>query len=928
MNQSRVTRYVAYPVTAILMVALATVVLFAACFVYETEKKVAFWAAAAIVAICATPQFRRRLRERCSIFFLLVTAYILLAGASTFYAYAPKFALSEFSRLLAAYAVFLAVFSFAKKETLPNAAAVLSGAISLLSLLHLDAASGGLFAHKIMLKFQMWTGGGYTIDQYGQYTYGYNSAAGRLYGMFGNSNTMATMCAIGIFLALYLLLRAKGFHRLLPCAALVINAVTFLMCISLGATASLGMTVLLVLLFLHGAYNRLSFLLVTLETLLVSGSVAALSFPHMGNKVPSGYLVLVFCVIGCLVLFAMDWLLRPRLVNVLCKRVKILCAGLAVLIVLIIGAAAVMVLQTDSVTIQGSKTYATRFFPGTGTCSITLDMDGEARVLVQSTTKAQILTATASNLSNEVYEGTVTVEVPEDSVEIQLKVTPLNDGTVTIHGVSYTGSEGSKSLPAGYRWIPYEMVQRLQGLSTNHSALRRLFYLEDGMKMWMQTPLLGRGLGGFENGLASVQDFFYETKYAHNYYVQILCDLGIVGLLLFLSVLGFAIKNLWALRRQEEQGHTLFPALLGAVLMFTIHGGFEISASVAEVSIFAFGTFGIITHISPMPALLKKYEKRIIWSGTAVLGLLAAVFGFLLFQNFRAAEIVNQETVTTAQLKKCVELDVFEGDDYRLTYVVAAMSIQDEEVYQQADIYADELQRGNSNAVGSYLTEYYLHRGYFAKAAEASEKFLTYTRSNAESWNTQFHIFEAALLGTGDVERMDAIAQLAMDTYERLLMVNQEQMDDLPLDAQSASFVTRLLAKEGTLSERMGTLLLDSQFAPDTNGDGCPDAVKVKSGTVQWEENGGVTATEDSVVLFQVVPNYAGRYMLTIETATPDQIAVVIGNYALDQTLVSDSMEIGFEISEDMLYQPLSIQVTIPSGIGIQRMIGTVSLSA
>lgn len=925
MNQSRAMRIVAYPVTAILMAALAAVVLFAACFVYETEKKVAFWAAAAIVAICVTPQFRRRLREQCSIFFLMVTAYILLAGASTFYAYAPKFALSEFSRLLAAYAVFLAVFSFAKRETLPNAAAVLCGATSLLSLLHLDAASGGLFAHKIMLKFQMWTGGAYTIDQYGQYTYGYNSAAGRLYGMFGNSNTMATMCAIGIFLALYLVLRAKGFRRLLPCAALVINAVTFLMCISIGATMSLGITVLLVLLCLRGADNRMNFLLVTLETLVVSGAVVVLSFPHMGNKVPTGYLVLLYCAVGWLILFGVDWLLRPRLTNILCKHVKVLCIGLIALVLLLGTTGVIVFTQTGPVTLTDGESLQRRFVPGAGTCEITVDLNGSANLWVASATQSEILQASATTLLSEPYEGAVTVEIPENAVEVQLILRPIDGTPVTVNSISYVGTEKSKVMPAGYRWLPDEMLQRVQSITTNHSAMQRIVFMQDGLKMWKQTPIFGRGLGGFENGLASVQNFFYETKYAHNHYVQALCDLGIVGLALFVSMLAFAIKSFWHLRRQEHEDQALFPALLGAVLIFAIHGGLEISASVAEVLVFAFGTFALVAQMAASPCSEENYGKWAARVGSPALALLAALYAFLLFQNFRALKIVDQETVTTSQLKQCVSMDIFEGDDYRLTYVVAAMSIQDEEVYQQADIYADELQRGNSNAVGSYLTEYYLHRGYFAKAAEASKKFLTYTRSNAERWNTQLHLFEAALLETDDVDRMNSIEQLATDTYEQLLVVNQEQMDDLPLDPQSASFMTRLIAEKGSISERMGTLLLDSQFAPDTNGDGCPDAVNVQSGMVQWQENNSVSATEDSVVQFQVVPICAGRYTLTIETATPDQIAVAIDNYALDQTLSSDSMDIGFEISADMLYQPLNIKITIPSGLGIQHIIGSMS---
>lgn len=919
MNQSRAMRIVAYPVTAILMAALAAVVLFAACFVYETEKKVAFWAAAAIVAICATPHFRRRLREHCSIFFLLVTAYILLAGASTFYAYAPKFALSEFSRLLAAYAVFLAVFSFVKTETLPNAAAILCGATSLLSVIHLDAASGGLFAHDIMRKFQIWTGG-YLNDANGNLLYGYNED--RLMGLFGNSNSMATMCAIGIFLAAYLLLRARGPRRLLPSVALIIHTVTFLMCVSLGATLSLGITVLLVLLLLRGAYNRVSFLMITLETLLVSGVVAIFSFPHMGINVPSGYWVLIYCLVGALVLFGLDWLLRPRFVLLLCKKIKTLAIGIVCLVVLIGIAAGVALTQTCAASIQSNDTLYRRFYPGDGACELTLDLEGQADIWIGSASVEQIIKGSVTTLVNGAYEGTVNLEIPEDTVDVQLRIIPADGSEITVNRITYKGTEKSGELPTGYRWIPEEMIRRFQGITTNHSAMQRIVFMQDGLKMWKQTPVFGRGLGGYENGLASVQSFFYETKYAHNHYVQVLCDLGVVGLLLFVSMLGLAIKSLWALRRQEENGQTLYPALLGAVLMFAIHGGLEISPSVAEVSILMFGVFGIVAHIAPAPALWKDHGKIIAWTGSIGLALLAAAYGFLLVQNMRAAEIVKQETVTTSQLKQCVEMDAFESDDYRLTYVVAAMSIQDEEVYQQADQYADELQMANSNAVGSYLTEYYLHRGDYDKAEAASEKFLTYTRSNPNSWNQQFQTFATALQYGVDEEGTNRIIQMTKDTYARLVEVNQEQLDELPLDDANSSYLTKVLSSERTFSERMYNLLCDSYYAPDSNGDGCADNVAVRLGNVQWEENGAFTAEEESVVQYRMLPSQTGSFVITIETSTPDSVTFALLDHELDYDNTDNGIDIRFAVTDTDINEGLDLRLYLKPGCVIQRVSG------
>ena len=793
MNQSRVTKYVAFTVTTLLMVAVAVVVLFAACFVLETEKKVALCSTVAILAICVTPQFRRRLREQCSMLFLFVTAYIILAGISTFYAYAPKFALSEFSRLLAAYAFFLAIYTFVKRETFPYAVAALCGAISLLSLLHLDAASGGLFAHGIMSKFQIWTDGGYTQVINDTVNYGYNSTAGRLFGLFGNANSMATMCAIGIFLALYLLLHAKGNWRLLPCAALVLNTVTFIMCISFGATLSLGLTILLLLICLPNAKERLSFAVVTLETLIVSAVVAALNFPHMGTQATGGYLVLMYCIVGCLALFGLDYVLRQKIVDVLSKKIKVLWIALAALIILVIIGVVVAFTQTSDVTLNDGTTLLKRFSPGSGTCEITVQMDGDASLWVASSSKVEILQEETTVLHDAPYEGTVTLEIPEDAIELQIRLTPLSDEAVTINNISYSDSEITKDIPAGYHWVPQEIVTRLQSLSTNHSVMQRIALMKDGLAMWLQAPVFGRGLGGFENGLLSVQEFFYATKYAHNHYIQTLCDLGVVGLLLFVLLLIYAIKSLWPMRKGNDEAHTIFLSLTGVTLMYAIHGGLEISASVAEVSIFVFGTFGLIAQMAPVPAFWTRRAKPIALICSAGLAVLAAFYGFLLLQNVRASSVINQETVTTSQLKKCVEMDVFEGDDFRLTYVVAAMSIQDEEVYAVADRYADELQSGHSNAVGPYLTEYYIHRGNYEKAYAASEKYLTYTRADSESWNTQFQIFKKASIAATSVEEQEEISNIVKKTYHDMIDTNNELLVDIVLDESNTQFVNSIM---------------------------------------------------------------------------------------------------------------------------------------
>lgn len=901
--------------TFILILSILT--FFAASFALPTEKQIALFSALAIALIGITPQFRRKIKTQSNIFFFLVTIYVIYAGLSTLYAYAPKLALSEFSRILAAYAIFLAIFSFTSASAMSQAASTLTGSITLLSFLHLDAASWGIIAPKIMGVFQTLTGG-YQPNEYGQDTFGYSINSSRLNGLFGNSNTMACMCAIGLFLAIYLLIQSNGYKRIWPCIALIINSVTFLLCISLGAFSALAITILLVAILLHGAKSRLTFLLITLETLAVASLVTILSISHLGSPGPDGYLVWLFCILGSAILFGIDYILRPRLVNILCRRVKILCLGVVVLVVILFGSSVLLFSQPTSITLNGTEALQKRFFPGTGACEITLDVDGAAQLQISSSSQPEVLQETSTPLLNAPYEGTVTIEIPEDAIEVQMTILPVDAGTVTVNGISYSGSVKSDKVAPGYRGIPKDILQRLQGLTTNHSAMQRIVFMEDGLKMWKQTPIFGRGLGGFENGVTSVQDFHYETKYAHNHYVQLLTDLGIVGLALFVAMLVFALKSIWRLRRQED-ALGLTPALLGALLMFAIHGAIELSPSVAEVSIFAFGTFGLIACIAPPISIKQENVGTVAWSTSLGTAVLFGVYTVLLMFNAQASTNAATGNAGFDQIAHYAKTDLFEGDDYRLTYVVNGATSDDPNIRKQALEFADELQKAHSNSVGPYLTNFYLQLGQYEDAAAASEKYLSYTKSVSDNWNTQFQIFFTFLQSNLDnAETTEILTQIILDTYEKFLEVNQQQLDDLPLTSTNAVYLTQLLSTESDLKTRMNTLFFDSSVAPDTNADGCPDAITVLSGEMQWD-GGQYTALTDAALQLNVVPTRPGTYAMELMTddGASIQMAVVDHDVEIIDTATGRSMR--WTVAVEEIYQPLDIRINLPQGCSIQQ---------
>lgn len=769
-------------------ILLTALLLVAGSFELESEKKAGLVSAVIIAVLALTPRFRQQLRNRCSVFFLLTTAYVILAGASTLYGRAPKLGISDFTRYLAGYAVFLTVFTFSGPGTLARWCSVFSAATAVVSFLSLDGASWGLIANPLLSWVNGLTGG-YHIETYGM-------SASRINGIFGSSNTMAFLCALGIFFSLYLLWQIHGKRRTLPAVALFLNTYAFLMCASMGATLSLGLTVLLLLCFLKGREARLTLALVALETLVCAGLAVLLSSGAFGNESPTGYVVWLCMIGGSAALAALEIWLRDKLVTRLARRLKVLLIALVAVAAALIVLAVVAFSVEKPVTLYKGSYLSKIIYPGGGDCQITLDLDGEGLLRVYYLAADDIVMDHSTRMYQEVYTGSVTVEIPADAVEVGLMVFPAGNEPVTVNGISYEGTARSGHVAPGYRLIPDTILTRLQGLPTNHSSRQRLVMMEDGLKMWKTDPIFGRGMGGYENGLASVQDYYYETSYAHNHFVQCLTELGVVGLALYVGMLVFGFWAVWPLRKRTDLPG-LFPALAGILLMVTIHGTIEFSMSVAEGILFAFAGFGLIAAQAPGILPEKAAGKKPFWLLSVPAAALGLLFTVLLSCNLYAKSQISTGEVTLDQLKTFAKIDVFEGNDYRLTYLVNAPALGDEAMAQALE-YGQVLMKEDSNANGAILTEFYLQQDMLSEAVTASEQYLKVNRSNPEAWNDQFHRFEAYFDPMLDGDNLVRFVQAEdyipafLEVFDAFHQLSETQLDHPQLDEQSAAFEAKL----------------------------------------------------------------------------------------------------------------------------------------
>jgi hypothetical protein len=96
------------------------------------------------------------------------------------------------------------------------------------------------------------------------------------------------------------------------------------------------------------------------------------------------------------------------------------------------------------------------------------------------------------------------------------------------------------------------------------------------LREWESAPVVGRGAGSYEAWWAEHAPFSYFVRNAHSLYLEVLGELGLVGLLILVSALVYgavvAVRN--TLRRKADE-RVVAASLLGVVAAFYLGAGLE-----------------------------------------------------------------------------------------------------------------------------------------------------------------------------------------------------------------------------------------------------------------------------------------------------------------------------------------------------------------
>ena len=122
-------------------------------------------------------------------------------------------------------------------------------------------------------------------------------------------------------------------------------------------------------------------------------------------------------------------------------------------------------------------------------------------------------------------------------------------------------------------------VTQKQHMQPMFSLAARLTYWQDTLGIILRHPLTGIGIGNFD---------LMDSRYAHNSYLQLCAETGILGLISFVWLIAAVIKN--SLKNTNSYRN----ALLSAVAVFLIHNLFDFSFFLTEISLIWWAILGFL----------------------------------------------------------------------------------------------------------------------------------------------------------------------------------------------------------------------------------------------------------------------------------------------------------------------------------------------
>lgn len=657
-------------------------------------------------------------------------------------------------------------------------------------------------------------------------TWEYNGAVigGRISSTFQYPNTLASYLAAVFILTIGLIIMTENNKlKALYGASSSLMLFTFILTYSRGMW--LILPVLLLILFITIPNRR------KLETIIyiITSSIISIPLAFLFNSKLSTMgaglwgIVLGLAVASSVLTYGISKIAK-KLQEV---SIKMLLIFIGILVVLFVALASVTLTTTISLTLNNDTTEDKWTFVVRNIEDISPEEEYELRVKYTGTNpenkphigRVRLYGVRLENNQEKLQEIEF-VDLIENQGEINLLFTTFekteglrvyfdnyySDTLVTYTEASIfdkTTGEPIKEIPLKHKYIPEAIYSRFQSISSKEeSSQLRLAFYKDGFKVIKDYPILGTGGGGWLTLYQMYQSSLYWTTQAHNYFLQMWIEVGIVGLGLFIASLLLLVYKLFRRYKdiESENNKILLFTIFTAVFGILVHAFMDFDLSLVSLTNILWAFVGVLaSYTLPMESketTTSKSKKKTFKPQFGYMNIMNIVFSvFLVLVIIGSSSLILSDsykekglaangrqdiTEATKYFEKASKLDPF-MPEYRIDlgtfYRVMYQMTNDSNYISKAVASVEkglELGRYNSNlhAIGS---SFFMNIGQVDRALELVEKSIELQPMRIENYVQKTDAYLTAFyhyIDQGDIEKAKEIIEQGYSIKQQIKETN------------------------------------------------------------------------------------------------------------------------------------------------------------
>ncbi|WP_025690417.1 O-antigen ligase family protein [Paenibacillus zanthoxyli] len=180
--------------------------------------------------------------------------------------------------------------------------------------------------------------------------------------------------------------------------------------------------------------------------------------------------------------------------------------------------------------------------------------------------------------------------------------------------------------------LPDNIETRLENINfQQHSVLERFTFYKDALKVVKDYPILGAGGGGWAALYEKYQNNPYTSRQAHNFFLQYLIEVGILGFIVFMGFILFVfykyIRGYMKQKERDDYENGFFFLIIA--LSILLHSVLDFNMSYAFMGLLVFiGLAGMAAAMDAKPLAVKWNSSglRFGYLALACVGAFAVLF--------------------------------------------------------------------------------------------------------------------------------------------------------------------------------------------------------------------------------------------------------------------------------------------------------------